>query len=128
MGSPRGPRPHTWRCAAHDPVRHAQYRAWVQQRNQAQWRGELWDLEFETWIAIWGDQWPLRGRGTDQLCMTRRDWQQPWSEHNAEIVTRRQHNQRQRLTAQAKRELGLLPPKRTTAGQRRPRKKPTENP
>jgi len=91
---PIGPQPHLWKTGP-DPERHLRYRAWLQQRNQARWRGEVWNLSFEAWLAIWGDQWQHRGRERHHLCLTRRDYTLPWDETNAEVVTRQAHNQRQ---------------------------------
>lgn len=93
VGSPPGPRPHTWR-AGPDPVVHEQYRAWGQTRNQAQWRGEVWQLSFDQWQAIWADSWHLRGRAAHNLCVTRRDFDQPWTAANCVLLTRREHGQR----------------------------------
>lgn len=92
----RGPRPHTW-LVGPDQVLHEKYKAFVQQRNQARWRGEDWHLEFETWCDLWQDTWDQRGRLGHEYCMTRRDPNQPWDEHNAIVTTR------QRANAQVKR-------------------------
>ncbi len=86
----RGPRPHVWKIGP-DPELHAKYRVWLQQRNQALWRGEGWHIDFDVWCEIWGDQWHNRGRERGTMCMTRRDWSEPWTEDNAIIVTRSQH-------------------------------------
>ncbi len=79
-----------------DPVRHQQYDVFLQQRNQAQWRGEAWCMEFDAWLDLWRPYWPLRGRTRGSYCMTRRDWSLPWTETNVEIITREQHAQHQR--------------------------------
>ena len=88
------PRPHLW-ISGPDPVRHEKFRVWHQQRNQALFRGEGWHIDFDTWVRIWGDAWHSRGRERGCRCMTRLDWEQPWSETNVEIVTREDHAQRQ---------------------------------
>jgi hypothetical protein len=72
-------------------VRHQQWRVWGQQRNQAQWREEAWSIDFDTWLAIWGDLWHNRGRGRGDYCMTRKDWSLPWTVDNVQIVTREAH-------------------------------------
>jgi len=92
IGSPPGPRPHAWRSGP-DPVAHAQYRAYIQQRNQAQFRGEIWNLTLAEWRELWADLWPLRGRGREDYCMTRRDWTGDWTVDNTHVITRRQHAQ-----------------------------------
>jgi len=43
----RGPRPRVWKSGP-DPTRHQQFRVWGQQKNQAQWREEGWDIAFDT--------------------------------------------------------------------------------
>lgn len=83
-------RPNAW-ITGPDPLRHKQYRVWLQQRNQAQFRKEEWDLPFEDWLELWGDLWHKRGRHSDQYCMTRADFDLPWDKTNAIIVTRREH-------------------------------------
>jgi len=93
VGSPTGPRPHTWQIGS-DPETHAQWRVWGQTRNQAQWRGETWQLSFDEWQALWQGSWHLRGRASHNLCVTRRDFDQPWRADNVVLLTRREHGQR----------------------------------
>jgi hypothetical protein len=88
-----GPRPHTW-VTGTDPKTHAQYRAFVQCRNQAQWRGEIWQITFEQYQLLWQHKWVNRGRSSDQYCITRADMSLPWNMSNALVITRRQHGQR----------------------------------
>ena len=102
VGSPPGPRPHLWTTGP-DPQTHQQYRAWVQTRNQAQYRGEIWKITFEQWQTLWHGRWHLRGRKADALCITRRDMSLPWSVKNAIIITRHEHGARRAGTV---RELG----------------------
>ncbi len=92
-GSLPGPRPHTW-VTGPDPVTHEQYRAWVQTRNQAQYRGEIWRITFEQWQALWSGKWERRGRKSHNLCITRRDMSLPWSVPNVLLLTRAQHGAR----------------------------------
>jgi hypothetical protein len=91
-GSPEGPRPHTW-CTGLDPVRHDQYRAFIQARNQARFRGEAWIMTFEEYEAMWKGQWHLRSRDSDGLSMSRHDRALPWSTANCFIATRTRLNQ-----------------------------------
>lgn len=95
----RGPRPNTW-VTGPDPETHRRYRQFIQQRNQAQWRGETWLLTFREWLAIWGDQYHRRGRNRDCMCMVRCDWDGSWTSHNAELVDRPEFNRRQQLRRQ----------------------------
>ena len=89
-----GPRPDMW-VTGPDPVVHRKYLAWLQQRNQAQWRGETWNLSFEEWQALWGENWPNRGRERGCYCMTRRDHEAAWDTENAQVITREEHARQQ---------------------------------
>jgi hypothetical protein len=88
-----GPRPHVWRSGP-DPERHRRYRAWIQQKNQAQWRGEDWQLSFEDWLMLWGTDFDRRGRGSKNLCLTRWDLDAPWTKDNCILMERGYHMQR----------------------------------
>jgi hypothetical protein len=103
----RGIRPHVWTTGP-DPIRHKQFRVWGQQKNQAQWRGESWHLDFETWLAVWelSGQWANRGRERGTYCMSRVDWEGSWSQDNVAIVTREAHA---KMQGQA-RSLGIANP------------------
>ena len=109
--TPRGPRPHTaglrphlWKTGS-DPLRHRQYRVWLQQRNQAQWREEGWVYEFEDWQRVWAPLWSQRGKASTQLCMTRLDPTKPWSEANTQIVTRHEHSSHRQSMRKQKKEI-----------------------
>jgi hypothetical protein len=98
----RGLRPHLW-VTGTDPVRHEQYHCWARARAQAHFRKESWLLPFEDWAQAWGDSWHLRGRGSEDLLLMRRDWLKPWQPDNIELVDRRQFSQRQhQIKAQRK--------------------------
>lgn len=87
--------PELWKTGP-DPERHRRYEIWLQQRNQAQWRGETWRISFEEWLAMWQDLWHLRGRERGCVCMSRSDWDGAWETQNVEIVPREVHARRQR--------------------------------
>jgi hypothetical protein len=87
--------PHRW-VSGPDPLKHKQYLTWLQQRNQAQFRGESWDLSFETWLDMWGELWEQRGRGRDQYCMTREDPDGAWDKDNTIVILRKEHLLRHR--------------------------------
>ena len=95
-GSRPGPRPQVW-LSGPDETRHQQHVAWRQQKNQAQYRGEIWELAFEDWILLWGDKWHLRGRTVNCYCMTRQDWELPWTRANAHVITREEHARMQHV-------------------------------
>ena len=87
-------RPYMW-VSGPDPKTHAQYRAWVQQRNQASWREELWTVTFEEYQDLWSEHWADRGRLKTSYMMTRMNADRPWSWANCCVITRQQHGQRQ---------------------------------
>jgi hypothetical protein len=87
-------RPNAW-ITGPDPETHIKYRAFIQQRNQANFRNEDWQLTFDQWCDIWGDRYAQRGRRRGQLCLTRCDYELPWTVDNVEIMERRDHNRRQ---------------------------------
>lgn len=92
------PRPQTW-VTGTDPVVHKKYRVFIQQRNQANFRQEGWDIDFDRWTTIWGEMWDHRGREKGCYCMSRRDWSLPWTTDNVAIITREDHA---RMQAQAR--------------------------
>lgn len=87
IGRRPGPCPHLWKSGP-DPETHARYLAWLQQRNQAQFRGETWNLDFETFRSMWDGCWHLRGRTRNSMCMMRVDPELPWDSNNTVIVPR----------------------------------------
>jgi hypothetical protein len=89
------PRPHQW-ASGPDPEHHAMFKAFGQCRNQAQWRGEAWELTWPEWRDHWTGLWARRGRAQHELCITRKDCDQAWSNTNVVIITRQQHGARKR--------------------------------
>lgn len=92
----RGSRPWRWKHGP-DPRTHELYTAYRQQRNQALFRQEPWHLTFEEWQEIWQPWWGQRGRTRGSRCMSRQDWDGPWSRDNVMIVTREEHARMQAL-------------------------------
>jgi len=92
-GKGTGLRPHVWKSGT-DPQRHEQYTQWLRQRAQANYRKEVWDLSFDDFVEIWGQDWCHRGRASEDLCMTRDDYDQPWHKTNVDIVPRHEHVRR----------------------------------
>jgi hypothetical protein len=92
-----GPRPHTWMVQGQE--QHEQHIAWHRQRAQAIFRGEDWQLSFPEFQQAWQGRWHQRGRGREELCMTRLDPSAAWCLENIEVLTRlehlRQHRHRQ---------------------------------
>jgi hypothetical protein len=100
-----GPRPNAW-ITGTDPVRHEQYTQWLRQRAQANYRQEGWQLEFDDFVNLWGRDWPNRGRLTDDLCMTRDDYDRPWALGNVTIVPRHEHVRRSWIVKRARGQTG----------------------
>ena len=92
-GAPKGLRPQCW-VSGPDPLTHKQYRAFVQQKNQAQFRGEDWQLTFEEWLGIWGTDYDKRGRTSKSLCLTRWDLEDSWTVANCFLLERGEHMKR----------------------------------
>lgn len=87
--------PNRW-VSGPDPVKHKKYLIWLQQKNQANFRGEIWLLDFEDWLRLWADNWDKRGRKRDHFCMTRTDYEGAWALGNVEVITRAEHVIRQK--------------------------------
>jgi hypothetical protein len=90
----RGPRPHVWRSGP-DLEEHRKYRAFIQHRNQSQFRNEPWEITWEQYKELWRDRWHQRGRTRDTYCLTRINYDLPWSVSNCDVITRADHNRRQ---------------------------------
>ena len=86
----RGPRPHVWKCGP-DESKHEMYTPWMRAKAQANFRNEGWDMSFEEYHAMWEPFWSQRGRGADDVCMSRKDYGKPWTVDNCMIVSRREH-------------------------------------
>lgn len=89
-----GPRPHVWHSGP-DEFKHSMYMPWMRSKAQANFRNEVWSMTFEEFYELWKDQWHERGRGPDDVCMTRNDPDGPWDKANTIIVTRYEHLLRQ---------------------------------
>jgi len=94
-----GPRPHVW-LTGPDQFKHDMYHPWQMAKAQANFREEGWTITFDEYYNIWKDHWHQRGRLGDDLCMTRITASQAWTLSNVEIVTRREHLQRQGVVRQ----------------------------
>ena len=76
-----------------DPFDQTRHLAWNQMRTQAGFRGEDWQLPFEHFCEFWPNKeiWAQRGRGVNDLCLTRKNVNKSWSKDNCHMVTRRRH-------------------------------------
>ncbi len=81
--------PEYWKSGP-DPLQHEMYYAWAKHRSQAHYRGESYDLTFEDWQEIWSnpEDFLRRGRKPDDLTLTRRDPELPWTLDNCEVLLR----------------------------------------
>jgi hypothetical protein len=91
MSNKRGKlRPQLWKTGP-DPMIHRKYLPFLRARAQANFRLEDWLMSFDEYQQLWThERWELRGKGTNDLCMTRVDHDGPWSIDNCHIVTRKQ--------------------------------------
>ena len=72
-----------------DPLENEQYIAFLRARAQEKFLGREWQLTIEDWMKIWGRQlWFKRGRKTNDLALTRIDWNKPWHRDNVVLMTR----------------------------------------
>lgn len=80
-----------------DPFDHARYMPWLKMRAQANYREELWNLSFQDFCTLWHSEhlWLMRGRGREDLMLTRIDSEQAWSLDNCELMTRLNWSRRQ---------------------------------
>lgn len=63
---------------------------WVRFHCQCRFRKEECDITWPQFQLLWGDQFHKRGRSGDDLVLTRRDVELPWTLNNAEVITRRE--------------------------------------
>jgi hypothetical protein len=80
--------PHKW-ISGPCPRRHAMYKAYSQQKNQANFRKEGWTLEFDDYAELWDVLWEQRGMGAEQYCSVRIDIRLPWEKGNVTLMLRK---------------------------------------
>ena len=85
--------------------------SWTRMKAQAKYRNEAWDLSWEQYQDIWMDKWHLKGRGSEDLCLTRIDWSGAWHIDNVNLVFRADHVRRQSRERSSKRGRKLGPRK-----------------
>lgn len=92
QGRPRGPRPDLQQFPG---ILGEQRLAWNRMSAQARYRSELFLLTWEEFQEVWSSHWTQRGREINSLCLTRCDWNLPWTRDNVELVQRLEHVKRQ---------------------------------
>lgn len=89
----RGPKinPNRW-VSGPNPITRDKYYAWLKHRAQAKFRKEDYSLNWEDWDSLWSnDDFLMRGRSRESLCISRKDNTLPWALGNVEIIPRIQH-------------------------------------
>ncbi len=88
-GRKRRTTPEYWKSGP-DPLRHEMYYAWAKHKSQANYRGEAYELTFEDWLLIWSnpEDFLRRGRKPEDLTLTRKDHEAPWTLDNCEVILR----------------------------------------
>lgn len=73
-----------------DPIRRDKYYAWLKHKAQAKFRGEPHTLTWEEFEDLWmdNDDWFRRGRQSDSLCMSMKNWKLGWTVDNIEVIER----------------------------------------
>lgn len=103
MGRKIGTYPRIWKSGP-DEINHKLYTDCQRARAQAWYRGEQWFITEEEYIQLWRaeDRYQRKGRTVECLCLTKIDYDLPWTVDNVQFITRREHfrqcNQR-RLTS-----------------------------
>ena len=88
--------PERW-ITGNNIITHDKYYAWLRHRAQAKFRKEDYDLTFEDWMKLWpNDLWECRGKGADNLCLSRHDFEDGWNLTNVEVMSRREHLSKKR--------------------------------
>ena len=84
-----GPRPHVW--VIKDELQRKKYYCYLQQRAQAQFRNERFELTFDDFQNLWADHWHQRGRHSQDYCLTRIDPEGAWNNDNVHCIPRVEH-------------------------------------
>lgn len=65
------------------------YYAYLKHKAQAKYRGENHELTAEQWCELWTmDRWLCRGRGKNDLCLSRVDLDLGWTFNNCTVKER----------------------------------------
>lgn len=92
MGRKIGPYPHIWKSGP-DAVDHKLYTDCQRARAQAWYRGEDWFITEQEYIDLWrqDDRYQKKGRTIESLCMSKIDYELPWTVDNVQIMSRHEH-------------------------------------
>jgi hypothetical protein len=92
MGRKLGIYPHIW-MSGPDHIDHKLYTDCQRARAQAWYRGEQWFITEKEYIEMWrkDDRYLMKGRHADAICMTKIDYDLPWTVDNVEFISRREH-------------------------------------
>jgi hypothetical protein len=90
----RGIYPELWK-SGRDPIRHKLWLECQRNRAQAKYRGQEWEITEEEFIELWmlDDRYKRRGKGSNNLCMTRINKNESWNRDNVYFPTRKEHFQ-----------------------------------
>lgn len=104
----KGPAPHLWKSGP-DPIDNKLYTECQKRRAQAKFRGQIWLITEEEYIALWrrDDLYLRKGRGNSDLCMTLIDASKPWRLDNIKIIDRLTHY-KQTAGAKKRKQHGLV--------------------
>lgn len=82
-------RPSAWKYATREEKqRHLTYQ---RARAQAKYRKEEFLLTFEEFFQLWTDElWNQRGRSSNAMALSRKNFQGPWSLENCHVIPRRE--------------------------------------
>jgi hypothetical protein len=78
-----------------------QYKDWVRFVCQCRHRNEDCSISWNEYQKIWKDRYHLRGRGGQDLVLTRIDHEGAWTENNIQVITRREQIQRKNIIVTA---------------------------
>jgi hypothetical protein len=92
MGRKYGIQPKIWKSGP-DPIDHKLYTDCQRARAQAWYRGEEWTITEQEYIELWrrDDRYLKKGRGTEDLCLVRLDYEDGWHIYNVDIISRLDH-------------------------------------
>jgi len=80
-----------------DQEKRNRYYAYLKHKSQAKYRGETYLLTKEDWFDLWPTElFEQRGRGSQNLCLSRIDPFGDWTVSNVHIITREEFLKKKR--------------------------------